>query len=77
MGSISLRNIPDDVHRRLKSEAKIRGVSTEEAARQLLDEATRPVEKVSEVIAAFVKEKGVEFPDIERSQESIEAAVFE
>lgn len=77
MGSISLRNLNEDVHRRVKSEAAIRGVSTEEAARQLLDEATRPVEKTSTVIAAFVKEKGVVFPDFERSRDEIEAAVFE
>ena len=30
MGSISLRNLNEDVHRRVKSEAAIRGVSTEE-----------------------------------------------
>jgi len=77
MGSISLRNLNEDVHRRVKSEAIIRGVSTEEAARQLLDEATRPVEKTSAVIAAFVKEKGVVFPDFERSRDEIESAVFE
>jgi len=77
MGSISLRNLNEDVHRRVKSEAAIRGVSTEEAARQLLDEATRPAEKTSAVIAEFVREKGVVFPDFERSQDGIEAAVFE
>ena len=77
MGSISLRNLDDDVHRRVKSEASIRGVSTEEAARQLLDEATRPVEKVSAVIAQFVKERNVEFPDFERRQDPIDGAVFE
>ncbi len=77
MGSISLRNLDEDVHRRVKSEANIRGVSTEEAARQLLDEATRPVEKTSKVIVEFVREKGVEFPECERFQDPIEAAVFE
>lgn len=77
MGSISLRNIPDEVHLRVKSIAKTRGVSTEEAARQLLDEATRPVEKISEVISAYVKEMDVEFPTLERRQDAIDAAVFE
>lgn len=77
MGSISLRNIPDEVHLRIKSVAKTRGVSTEEAARQLLDEATRPVEKISEVISAFVKEMDVKFPTLERRQDAIDAAVFE
>lgn len=77
MGSISLRNLDEDVHRRVKSEAKIRGVSTEEAARQLLDEATRPAEKVSQVIAEFVKERDVEFPEFDRGKDPINAAVFE
>jgi len=77
MGSISLRNLNDDVHRRVKSVAAIRGVSTEEAARQLLDEATRPAEKTSEAIAKFVLKKGVEFPDMERFDDPIDGAVFE
>ncbi|MFG5379620.1 FitA-like ribbon-helix-helix domain-containing protein [Yoonia sp. R2-816] len=77
MGSISLRNLDEDVHRRVKSEARIRGVSTEEAARQLLDEATRPVENVSAVIAEFVKARNVEFPEFERSNNPIDGAVFE
>lgn len=77
MGAMALRNIPDDVHRRIKSVAESRGISVEEAARQLLDEATRPAERISQVIGAFVKEKGVSFPDIARKQDSIEPAVFE
>ena len=76
MGSISLRNLDDDVHRRVKSVATSRGISTEEAARQLLDEATRPIEKVSAVIAQFAKDRDVEFPDIERRKDSIDGAVF-
>ena len=76
MGSISLRNLDDDVHRRVKTVASTRGISTEEAARQLLDEATRPVEKVSKVLANFVKERSVEFPIVSRSQDLPEPAEF-
>jgi plasmid stability protein len=54
MGAMALRNIPDDVHRRVKSVAESRGISVEEAARQLLDEATRPAESISQVIGAFI-----------------------
>ncbi len=76
MGSISLRNLDEEVHRRVKSVATTRGISTEEAARQLLDEATRPTEKVSQIIANFVKEQSVEFPKISRSQDVPEPAEF-
>ena len=77
MGSISLRNLDDDVHRRVKSVATVRGISTEEAARQLLDEATQPVEKASEVIAAYAKKLGVNFPKVERFSDGIDGAEFE
>jgi len=77
MGNMTVRNLPDDVHRRLKFEAVKRGVSAEEAARQLLDEATRPEEKIADIITSYVRQKGEDFPDIKRNQETISAAAFE
>jgi len=77
MGNMTVRNLPDDVHRRLKFEAVRRGVSAEEAARQLLDEATRPEEKIANIITSYVRQRGEDFPDIRRDRESISAAEFE
>ncbi len=77
MGTMTVRNLPDEVHRRVKFVAVQRGISTKAAARELLDEATRPVERVGDIIADFVKRMKVDFPEIERSQEPLEAADFE
>ena len=41
MATLTVRKLSDEVHLRLKFVANQRGVSAEEAARQLLDEATR------------------------------------
>jgi len=76
MATMTVRNLPDDVHRRIKFVAGQRGISAEAAARELLDEATRPAEKLGDVVASFARELGVDFPEIERSDETLEAADF-
>ena len=42
MGSMVIRNIPDDVLARLKENARIAGKSTEQLAREALTEKARP-----------------------------------
>ncbi len=42
MGSMVIRNIPDEVLRRLKEQAKIAGKSTEQFAREALAEKAKP-----------------------------------
>lgn len=42
MGSMIIRNIPDDVLSRLKERAKIAGKSTEQLAREALAEKAKP-----------------------------------
>lgn len=42
MGSMVIRNIPDDVLARLKENARIAGKSTEQLAREALAEKARP-----------------------------------
>jgi len=42
MGSMVIRNIPDDVLLRLKERARIAGKSTEQLAREALAEKARP-----------------------------------
>ena len=56
---LTVRKLDDDVHRRVKFEAMVREVSVEEAARQLLDEATQPTIHLGDAIANFNKEKDV------------------
>jgi plasmid stability protein len=42
MGSMVIRNIPDDVLKRLKDRAKAEGKSTEQLAREALSEKAKP-----------------------------------
>lgn len=77
MGSMTVRNIPDEVHQRLRSVAKERGLSTEEAVRQLLDEATRPATRLGDLVMTYARSLDVDFPVLERSQEQIAVVKFE
>ena len=42
MGSMVIRNIPDDILKRLKEQAKAEGKSTEQLGREALAEKARP-----------------------------------
>lgn len=77
MGTLTVRKLDDDVHRRVKFEAMEREVSVEEAARQLLDEATQPTIHLGDAIAKFNKEKNVGTFELERHNDPVEAAEFE
>ncbi len=77
MATMTVRNLPDEVHRRVKFVAFQRGISAEAAVRELLDEATRPAERVGDVIADFVKRMDVDFPEMVDRQETLEPADFE
>ena len=77
MATMTVRNLPDDVHRRVRLVAVQRGISTEAAARQLLDEATRPGERRGDVIAAFARGLQVDFPVTARRDDPLEAADYE
>ena len=76
MANMTVRNLPDDVHRRIKAIAAQRGISTEATVRELLDEATRPAERLGDVVAAFARDLDVAFPNLDRRPESIAAADY-
>jgi len=76
MANMTVRNLPDDVHRRVKVIAGQRGISAEAAVRELLDEATRPAERLGDVVLAFAQELDVAFPDVDRDPEPITAAEY-
>lgn len=46
MPTMTIRNIPEEVHRALKIRAATSGRSAEAEVRQILEAATRPVEQV-------------------------------
>ncbi len=76
MANMTVRNLPDDVHCRIKAIAGQRGISTEATVRELLDEATRPAERLGDVVAAFARDLDVVFPDPDRSPEPVDAADY-
>ncbi len=77
MATMTVRNLPDRVYRRIKSIAADRGMSAEATVREILDEATRPAERLGDVIAARVREAGVDFPEIARRKEPVDGPEFE
>jgi plasmid stability protein len=76
MATMTVRNLPDEVHRRIRLYAAERGLSAEEAARRLLDEATRPAERLGDVITAFARARSADFPETSRDRSPIEPADF-
>ena len=76
MPTMTVRNLPEDVHRRIRLYAAEHGLSAEAAARRLLDEATRPTERLGDVVTAFARARHADFPDVPRNPATIEPADF-
>ena len=76
MPTMTVRNLPEDVHRRIRLYAAEHGLSAEAAARKLLDEATRPAERLGDVVVAFARARKADFPEIPRDQTPIEPVDF-
>jgi plasmid stability protein len=67
MAMLTVRNLPDDVHRALRLLAKSHGQSTEAEVRQILANAVNPPSriKMGQALAAIGLELGVSHQDIE------------
>ena len=76
MPTMTVRNLPEDVHRRIRLYAVEHRLSAEAAARRLLDEATRPPERLGDVVTAFARAHGADFPELPRDRSPIEPADF-
>lgn len=76
MPIMTVRNLPSDVHRRIKLYAAERGISAEAAARQILDEATRPAIRLGDVVTAHARERQADFPATPRDPSPINPADF-
>lgn len=66
--SITVRNLPEDLHRRIRLYAAEHGLSAEAAVRRLLDEATRPAGRLGDVIVAYARARAVDFPETPRDR---------
>ncbi|SEN51978.1 FitA-like ribbon-helix-helix domain-containing protein [Nitrosomonas marina] len=79
MSVVTVRNLPEEVHRALKLRAAQHGRSTEAEIRKILEEAVRPEERVkigSELVAFGQQLEGINL-DVTRDETPTEPAVFE
>lgn len=76
MPTMTVRNLPEDVHRRIRLYAARHGLSAEAAARRLLDEATRPAGRLGDVVVAFARAREADFPGTPRDASPIAPADF-
>ncbi|WP_333840960.1 FitA-like ribbon-helix-helix domain-containing protein [Pelomicrobium sp.] len=61
MGAITIRNLPDEIHRALRVRAAMHGRSTEAEARQILAEAVMPQRRLrmGDALAAIGRKIGL------------------
>lgn len=76
MATMTVRNLPDDVHRRIRLYAAEHGISAEAAARRILDEGTRPADRLGDIVMAFARARQANFPDTPRDHTPIAPADF-
>jgi len=79
MAVVTVRNLPDEIHRALKVRAAAHGRSTEAEIRDILEEAALPKDrvKIGSALAALARPLGGIDLDITRDKSPIEPAAFE
>ena len=67
MPALTIRNLPDEVHRALRVRAALHGRSTEAEVRDILESAVKPVERVrlGDALAGLGRELGLTAEDFE------------
>lgn len=67
MAMLTVRNLPDDVHRALRVQAALHGRSTEAEVREILANAVKPESRVrlGDALAALGRKLGLENEDFE------------
>lgn len=76
MPSMTVRNLSEDLHRRIRLYAAEHGLSAEAAVRRLLDEATRPAERLGDVVVAYARALAVDFPETPQDRTPVTPADF-
>jgi antitoxin FitA len=66
MASITVRNVPDEVHRALRVRAATHGRSTEAEIREILESAVKPQERLrmGDALAGIGRNHGLEDQDL-------------
>jgi len=72
MAMLTVRNLPDDVHRALRVQAALHGRSTEAEVREILATAVKPESRVrlSEALSALGRKVGLTNEDFEVFQQA-------
>jgi plasmid stability protein len=67
MAMLTIRNLPDDVHRALRVQAAQHGRSTEAEVREILKVAVKPESRVrlGDALAALSRQLGLNHEDVE------------
>lgn len=76
MATLTVRNLPDEVHRALRVRAAQHGRSTEAEIREILTLAVRPAGqlRLGDALAAMSRELGLSNEDVEALQQTRERA---
>jgi len=66
MAILTVRNVPDEVHRALRAQAAQNGRSTEAEVRQILASAVKPVDRLrmGDALAAIGRQAGLSNEDV-------------
>lgn len=67
MASLTVRNIPDEIHRALRVRAAKHGLSTEAEIRAILEQAVRPNIKLGTLLSKIGHEVGGVDLEVERA----------
>lgn len=76
MAILTVRNVPDEVHRALRLRAAENGHSTEAEVRKILALAVKPAQRVrmGGAMTAIAREAGVTQPDVSALQTALDDA---
>ena len=66
MAILTVRNVPDEVHRALRAQAALHGRSTEAEVREILASAVRPAHRLrmGDALAAIGRQAGLSTEDV-------------
>ena len=79
MPQITIRQIPDEVHRALKTQARIQGKSAEALARSILQRGLFPADRPrpGDLLRSAWKDTDLDGLSFKRDRSGIDAALFE
>ncbi len=77
MSTLTIRKVPDEVHRALRVRAALNGRSAEAEVRAIIESAVAPKTNLADTLAAIGQSLGGVEVDFSRDQRAYRAQVFE